>query len=108
MKPIVRAADARAVVVLHARAIAAGDDDLSAVGCFEEAGGVQQRRLAGAGRPDQRHGFALVQLRGGARQHLDLARALMEGAPEVDEAQDDRVGRRARLRGEILHGCRHS
>ena len=38
-----RAADTRAVVVLHPRAVTAPDDDLSAVGRFEETRGVQQR-----------------------------------------------------------------
>ena len=69
-------------------AVAAVDDDWPLVGRLEQAGDVQERRLAGARWPDQRHGLARQKLGGGARQHDDLARALLEGAPEAVELQD--------------------
>ena len=61
------AADRGALVVGQPPAGAAGDDDLAGVGPLEQAGDVQQRRLAGAGRRDQRHHLAAATARGRRR-----------------------------------------
>ena len=46
------------------------------VGDFEQAGDVQQRRLAGARRTNERHRLTRLELGEAPVQHVDLARAL--------------------------------
>ena len=103
-----RAADARALVVLHARAVAAGDDDLTAVRRLEETRDMQKRRFARARGADQGHGFAASEHGRGAIEDVDPAGALMEGAPQIDELEDSRFERFAAIGCEILHGMPHS
>ena len=103
-----RAADARALVVLHVGAVAARDDHLATVRRLEEACDMQQRRFAGARGADQGHGLAGPEHGRGAIEDVDAARALMEGAPQVDELEDSRLVGFAAVGREILHGMPHS
>ena len=74
---------ARTLRIAQARAVDAVDDDAPAVGRLEQAGDVQQRRLARTRRPDQRHRLARIERGRRAPQHGDLAVALAEGAAQV-------------------------
>ena len=64
------------------------DIDLAAVGMFEQAGDVQQRRLAGAGRRDQRDRLARPHRKLGAFEDFQRRVALVV-AP-LDRVQEDR------------------
>ena len=85
------AADAGACGIGQARAGAAAEEHLAAVGVLEQAGDLQQRRLAGARRPHQRDHGAGQQLEVGAAQHLEPALALAEAAADADQAQRRRA-----------------
>ena len=61
-----RPAQRRAALLVHRRGRMAADMDLAGVLPFEQAGDVQQRRLAGARRRDQRHRLAGLQRQLGA------------------------------------------
>ncbi len=78
-----RAAHARALAVAEPDAIAAVDDDAAAVGAFEQACDVQERRFSGARGTHQRHGLAGIKRGGRALEHLDVARALGVRALQV-------------------------
>ena len=55
------AANTRALVVGKPGAGMAVDEDLAGIGLLEKTGNVEQRRLAGAGRGDERDGLAASQ-----------------------------------------------
>ena len=58
-----------------------------AVRRLEQAGDVQQRRLARARRPDQRHRLARIEVGVAPLQHRDLAVALAEDAVHIAQLQ---------------------
>src|SRR5690606_14053458 len=71
------AADRGAVVVAEAAAGAAGDHHVAPVGLLQQAGRVQQCRLARARGRDQRHHLAAPQREVGAVEDHELALALV-------------------------------
>ena len=89
-----RTAIARALGVGHPGAVAAVDDDAAAIRRFQKTGDVEQRRLAGARRPDKRHRLPGENVGRGAVEHVDLAGPLVEGAHQPIEPQ-------RRLRGNV-------
>ena len=64
------------LVVGEPPAGAAGEDDVAGIGPLQQAGDVQQRRLAGAGRRDQRHHLAGHSAKSAPVQDGQLARPL--------------------------------
>src|SRR5690606_38196553 len=77
------AADRRALVVGKPTAGAPVDDDVAGVGHFEQAGQMQQRRLARAGWRNQRHHLAGRERKAYAVEDRQLARALHEVALDI-------------------------
>ncbi len=71
--------DLRQLAIAHYNAGAADTDlltvqiDLTGIGPFEPVDTAQQRRLAGPGRAEHAHRFALVDLETDIGQHLDVA-----------------------------------
>ena len=87
------AAQQGAPLVGQAAAILAADQDRAAVGPLQEAGDVQQGRLAGARRPDQRHDLARPQREIDAVQHDQLGSGLPEDAPHPAQFERRRAAR---------------
>ena len=85
------AAHARALGVAELDAIDAVDHHGAAVRPLEQAGDMEQRGLAGAGGPEQRHRLARIKRRGRALQHLDEAGALRVSALQPVEMQRRRL-----------------
>ncbi len=91
---------------------------MAAVRRLEQAGDVQQRRLAGARGTDERHRLPGQDVGRGAVEHGDLARPLVEGAHQPVEPQhgsDDaycthvaHVSHGLQLLGQGLHAVAHS
>ena len=81
------AAHAGLLVVGEPAAIDAVDEHLAPVGALEKSRNMEERRLAGAGRPKQGDGFAGQEGGGGAFQDIDAAIALGVGALEPLEAK---------------------
>src|SRR3546814_8317075 len=76
----------------HAAAILAADDDTAVARPFQQAGNVQQRRLARAGRAEQGHDLAALYGKVDAAQHLDALAALAEGTADILQAEHVRHG----------------
>ncbi len=73
-------AQARAPGIVHGAGRPSADIDLAGIGLFEEAGDVQERRLAGAGRRDEGDDLARPDGEIGAAQDLETALALADSA----------------------------
>ena len=69
-----------ALPVRHAPAVEPVEEHAAAVRPLEQTRDVEQRRLPGAGRPDQRDDFARMEGERGAAQHRQLHLALAEDA----------------------------
>src|SRR6185295_4611022 len=82
------AAQGRALIVGQRGAILAADPDLAAVGLFEQAGDMQQRRFAATGGPDEGDQLAAPNRQGYAAQDLEPGGSLREAAPDILEDED--------------------
>ena len=69
------------------------DIDFAGVGMFEQAGNMQQRRFAGAGRRDQRHRLAGPYRKLGALENVERRVALTE-LPADAVQEDERIALR--------------
>ena len=82
------APDAGALDVGHVRGGDSVDIDFAAVGVFEQAGDVQQRRFAGARRSDQRHRLAGPDRKLGALENVERGIALAKAPGDLMQEQD--------------------
>ena len=88
-----RASQGRALAVAAPAAGRAGDNHLPRIRAFEQAGDVQERRLARARGADQGHDLAGPHLERDAAQHLKPRVSLAKGQGDAVERERDRVGR---------------
>ena len=82
------AADAGALVIGQDRGGAAVDIDVAVVGMLQQAGDMQQRRFAGAGRRHQRHRLPGPDRQFGAVEDMQRGVALPVVALDVVQEQD--------------------
>src|SRR3546814_18479747 len=71
----------------HAAAILAADDDTAVARLFQQAGNVQQRPLARAGRAEQGHDLDPLYAQVNAAPHPPAHAATVEGTPAFLQAE---------------------
>ena len=91
------AAKAREPVLVEAGIVLAGDDDAAGVDPLQPGNHHQQRRFAGARRPDQADAFAAADGEVDAAQHMHARRAAAERQVDIVEEDDGFTHAAARL-----------
>src|SRR3982074_2790197 len=110
----IAAADARTLAIGHPRSGNLVDIDLAGIGMLEQAGDMQERRLAGARRRDQRHRLARPAREVAPLEYIERHVALTIMPVDAVEKEDRRVFRagggrrrdtRIRVDGRVIHSA---